>query len=762
MIHKTLIIAMLIFAIPFSAQISIEESQALNTAVLKRVNNLRKSKGLPLLKENSILYRAAKIQSVFQAEINTTTHDQSKKDLATPSLRVVYSGGDVFIGVGENVLMNYLKDAKGKKKSIEVLAEEMYQQWRQSPGHYQNMIYSEYDSFAIDFAVNKDGNSIYATNVFGTIGLKVANQLSPNAWGITMGDPNCKAFYSEKSNLVAALGDHLSIENGVVYLNYHDPLIFQALFKGAKDGLAIDLITEDQVKCGQANQLDASLVYDGVMLSPIYISDLLKNNESGSKYRLITPLGKIPEHLLGKKLMLGLIVIKDNKVCQYLDHVCVASGELSLYPVKNILVKPKAEMKTRGIVAKQTLQFNFKNSISDPNSFPKFKANKLKVYAIHIEAFTSVDGDSIKNAELAIKRRDAIKAYLANHLDLKNVIFTYDLKENWDLMKFQLECYGLTDIAKLKHSKIKELIQANSLNFSQDKMFELQRVSTAHIYYFGDAAFDPAGMASLNLFDAIDAKDWNRVNRCLYDVYSNPKADKSLIYDAKVWNVVMTVPALTQNAAALLQIQENENIVQRTQFLHKWLPLISVDKVGLNDNLAALYATCYYQILSAWMVPMENLDKIIHPSKVKNLERIGMSDSLKFNLNYIYLGYYSQTNNAKKQHECFNFVQKFALNHIIENQYIKYPLFCNHWTKSDLSIPFLTKRYEEGKLDKAGVFLLTQLLTSKTNHGEKFYYEIHEKNAKTYSKIWCKWVKDNRMILRDPVLKNLYCTSCKD
>ncbi len=107
--------------------------------------------------------------------------------------------------MGENILFIGYKGKKLKKKDIEIIAEEIFTNWKNSPKHYENMINPQFKLCGFGFATGK--NKLYATNVFGTKGYVIEGQVSNNAFGIKSYNKICDNFLSENSNLMVNIGN---------------------------------------------------------------------------------------------------------------------------------------------------------------------------------------------------------------------------------------------------------------------------------------------------------------------------------------------------------------------------------------------------------------------------------------------------------------------------------------------------------------------------------------------------------------------------
>ena len=151
------------------------DSDLLEILILEKVNKLRENKRLVLLEKDYILKKAAKDQCNYLNKKKKLTHRQVKYNKKSPLKRVKFYNGK-FSNVGENIAYTYLfssvKGAKKKNKTVrlttyEATAEYFFQLWKNSKGHYDNLISKSYNYSGIDFTINKKNNRIYSAQVFG-------------------------------------------------------------------------------------------------------------------------------------------------------------------------------------------------------------------------------------------------------------------------------------------------------------------------------------------------------------------------------------------------------------------------------------------------------------------------------------------------------------------------------------------------------------------------------------------------------------------
>lgn len=430
---RKILFALLLFPLIGFSQLTEKDHDFLRQELSERINNLRASKGLKPLIFNDTLQKSAEFHSEYMAKNDVLSHDEKQSKYATPKKRVSAFDGKDFEIVGENVLYSTPQNFPLKKKDLIVLADEMFTSWKDSPGHYANMTEPEYVFGDLGFDVNLEKKSVYATQVFGTKGHVVPDQLSSSSFGLYQAPKECEKEFERYANIVLNLGNNLRIEGNEVVLYYHDIEYFKKMFSGSNDGIAIDLVSKDQLLCGAPNQLDFSPVYDGILLKPIFSSEMLENNRAESDYRVITKAGEIPDHLLGIDFSPSLIIIKSGKACKYLCPAQVSRKDYELRPIEPVVKdEPTIELLKTGVVRTQIVNYDFKTNITRSVDRPKIKEFAEKIHSVRINSFSSVEGDSSHNVYLHNSRADFIQKHVSSTLHVSSDKFSKNAKENWE------------------------------------------------------------------------------------------------------------------------------------------------------------------------------------------------------------------------------------------------------------------------------------------------------------------------------------------
>ena len=757
----------LLFLLPVItfSQLTDKDNAILRQELSERINNLRISKGLKPLIFNDTLKKAAVFHSTYMAKNDVLSHDQKQSKFATPAKRVLAFDGQEFERVGENVLYSTPQNFPIKKKEIILLAEEMFNSWKNSPGHYANMIEPEYVFGDLGFETHTNKRIVYATQVFGTKGYVVENQISKNSFGLVQAPKDCEKEYDEFSNLIMSIGNDLKIEGKEVVFYYHDISYFKKIFSGPNDGIAIDLVSKEQLKCGQPNQLDFSPMYDGILLKPYFSIEMLQNNRAESDYRVITKVGDIPENLKGDEYSPSVILIKNGKACKYLYPAEIPSKNYELRPFEPIVVdEPAIQLVTEGIVNSQIIHYDFKSNSTKAVYLPKIKNHSEKIHSIQINSFSSVEGNSIHNAELYNARANFIQNHIKSNLGLPLDLFTINAKENWDQMNFQLNYFELAELTKLSHDSLKIILVNRDKSIPWDSLLFAQRKSMAIINYKGQY-IDGENLESLgefNLRTAVALEDAALANKALYEMYHSQGYIPEILFEPQIVEFMKMQPKTVVNYAALLSIDYQYDPYLITSFIHSWLNRMEKLDQNARENMLHLYTLVGTHLLDNWDISAERLSNVIHPSKIEGFSSEIEKAELILNLHLTFIQYYSQVNDGPNISKSFYFIADYFKKHSLKKEDdVDLALFFNYYSMYNMAVTHLLSRFEKNGLDEDGLFVLAKTMNfANYNNESELYLKVHKKAIQSNPIRWCEWLNTDFQVKRNYEIKRLYCDSC--
>lgn len=748
-------------------QLSMKDQTYLSKEIQSYVNNLRDSLGVDDLELSDTLGWAALIQANYQAKIDKVTHAHKKSKLATPGKRVKSVKGKQFVFVGENCLGLPVDDFSFSRKELKKMAYDMFVLWRNSPGHYKNMINPKYTLGDFGFSYNPKSKMVYATQVFASRGVLIDGQLSEDGFGIYPADEDCKMKYGSFNNIVANMGNSIKLKGNDIYLHYHNKAYFDKMFPNRDDGLAIDIVTRNQFECKGSSRLDLSPVYDGVLLEPVYKNELWENNEANSDYRLITKIGELPDGFNKEQdFQFSLIIIDQGQSCMYVVPAEVPSRKYALRSIEPFMNDPAISFLSTGIVFSQEIKFEFERNRTQAVENPKIYKSDLAVSNVEIFSFTSVEGDTIINYRLHNSRAKTIKRYLKKNISFHDSVVTIVAKENWEKMYFQIHYFGLDSLISWEKDSIRKLVRSNDSTLNWDELLFEQRRSTALIHYLGELTDSSTigDTLSMNLKTAIASRNWRLANKSLYEIFYNEFEGKdSLMFDTYVFEACLIVQPILKNALAVYSQVYYSNVHQTTVLLHTWLSKSGGLDVEEKSNLMHLYTLLSSKLINKWDLPSTRLARVIHPDKVKSLISEDFREELLLNIHLSFIQYYGQTNNKDGISRSFGFISNYFREHSLRvEDDVDLCLFFNSWSRYDLTNSYLSEKFEEGEINEDGVFLLLQTswFYGKNIDQNLEGVGLHEKAVELNKKRYCRYIYKNFQNMRNEDVKALYCEEC--
>jgi uncharacterized protein YkwD len=138
------------------------------------VNALRANKKLPFLVWDDVLFRAAKDQVDFLLDQNVLSHNQKNRGKEHPFDRVRIHGGLCYSAVAENLASVTLgQKTKPNTSSYSSTATSLALLWKNSSGHYKNIISKELNNSAVAVSYNSQTRQLICVQVFGKTNMSV-------------------------------------------------------------------------------------------------------------------------------------------------------------------------------------------------------------------------------------------------------------------------------------------------------------------------------------------------------------------------------------------------------------------------------------------------------------------------------------------------------------------------------------------------------------------------------------------------------------
>ncbi|HZH87069.1 MAG TPA: CAP domain-containing protein [Brumimicrobium sp.] len=763
---KNRLILFLLFLVPFFSfsQLSNKDKKILRQELSGMINELRESKGLKPLLFNDTLRKAAEFHSEYMVKNDILTHNQKLSKYRTPHKRVVAFKGEIFNVIGENVLHTTAQNIPNNKKDLIALAEEMFNSWKNSPGHYANMTEPEFVYGDLGFKRDPKKNIIYATHVFGTKGYVVLNQLSTNSFRLYNHPRDCEEEIKMYSNQILTMGNNIEIEGKNVILYYHNIESFKEVFSDPRDGIAVDLISPTQLACGKPNELDYSPIHDGILLKPFYSKEMIENNRALGDYRLITKIGEIPDHINAIEYSASIVIIKNGRACRSTYPIKISFKNYTLRSIEPIISdEPMVELVKKGVVRSQIVNFNFKTNITNAIAYPTIMNYPDPIHSIHINTYSSVEGDSINNVYLHQSRAKYIKDQLQARLGISSDKFSIDAKENWEKMDFQLNYFGLDSLAKLPRDSLRLFLSQRDTLVAWDSLLLSQRKSIAIINYLNDYNESHGTLGEFNLRTAVATKNIKLANKALYEMYNSSDYNPSILFEHQIIEFIKMHPRLVGNYTALLSFHYYNDPYSVTEFMNAYLYKLDQLDAPAHHNLMHLYTLVGNQLLDSWDVSSERLSNVIHPLKIEKINFANLKTELILNQYLTFIKYYGQINDTKLLSQSFHFISNHFKNSALgKEDDVRLALFFNKWGAFEWTIDYLLAHYRQDNLNEDGLFILTETMHAISIHQlSDAYIEVNEKALKTNQRRWCELIENNFQIKRNYQIKRMYCDTCE-
>jgi uncharacterized protein YkwD len=747
------------------------DQRLINKLFTQHLNHLRDSLHLTKLKGNSILDSAAKDQSAFMAKKKILTHDQPTAIKKEPFNRVEYYNGS-FNLVGENVLMlplNIPFTIKSKQFVIlnyEELAYCMFLTWKNSPGHYKNMITPGYKNSGLYVSYDAKSNSIYSANVFGGdqyIALKeFETRYIPRDIKYDVDD---KFIELKNKSFSVSAANYVYLEEDSAFL-YHDFLPeIKPFFKNVKDGLMVDYVIREQFTCKSENRLDFSPIYDGYLQKPIYTAEIFSKNTNKMNNELNSGLAHVPNEIKTKLFQPNIVLLKDNIAYKYSIPLTVVNADYMVlefqpmfnYDYKQIDTFIKFSFRDKIFFDKGT-----SNPIQDDNYYQsilnlKYLPQDAKFKNVKIIGFSSIEGDSVQNQSLQLKRVKYLEQFLIKYNHVSSSLIKTSIKANKE--DFEKD-FG----KKLNVTSSQSLVELNQV-YNKNKDFISDSILSTHRYSSLEYELEfrlnnSTSISALEFIyekiDEMDVKTKTALLKILFEKYKTETVDELDFVDPKDFESI-------KNEKLLLPLFFY--VSDSTMFRKMYLKIKANQNWNEKDKYNFIISNFrYYQYYRKPFIQLCEIDKMIDGISGK-LITTELRNLLKLNHYLIEVHYY---NKLKKFEDRNTTVIKFknlflSFNPSI-NDIIGVGLFLNYYNMFDLTLELLKPKltlYPDNE-ELWFSYLSTYTFNNYDKYEETEVLRLINQCKKINKKRLCAWINiENFQLLRDPIYKKMFCSICE-
>src|SRR6056297_367081 len=538
------------------------------------IDSLREEKGLPALANDSVLFGAAQHHAEYLLETANTGHYQPENpEMRTPHQRIVFYGGD-YLSTAENVAKFYLfppvtdpvyPEESTTLTDYKAAAGQLVLGWKNSPGHYQNIINPDFNSTGVSVSYNPKTLALYAVQTFGKTEKPISapqdelpvftgDTLSHNqyqapkphrrhAWRIK---PGAKIKDARHFNLfvkrLKPRDIQLKIEHDSVFIRFASPHKLRNLLRDKKDGLALEFISfndylNDSIYYTKPSRRNGACIFNGTVPEPKYKKELRKEIRKHHQERkanlLSINFGKVPDKFLKDSLFeINLILLKNNKI-HHIIHFYHFEKGLSYYdlhmdtlPYRFQIRDVEPDVKPDYDTLVRKVYFE-RNETEIPDSVlqeiqQQLNGKEYEPFLGIITAYASVEGPEDHNKELYRQRAENLRRIVKETYPDSFPLYVHT-KENWDLFKKQVHHTKYQFLKDSSAAFVKKFLHLDQPIIDLDSRLKQQRYVNLYLVtreiLTEEKKIEMAYQQYLRIFEKIEA----RVSSGSYYISPNDK-----------------------------------------------------------------------------------------------------------------------------------------------------------------------------------------------------------------------------------------------
>lgn len=462
--------------------------QLLDTLIVDRLNELLVERDCETLEMRRVLSQVAAEQATYMAltsggeKLGTTVGDRMKSYGGSQSVAELTQKINV---VKSKELLTYFK-----------AADEIVFRWMTNSKNVALLESVNYQYIGVSSQLDETKKRIFVSVVVGNYrsfneGAYNRDQLSvpysTKNFGLEDYDAEDCRRVNRATNL-NELYDGLVIEDNQIYIQLPEEKALQRVLRNKTDGLAIDILQEEQYKCGQPNTIDYNRFNRGVITKPITAKKLSKSNlyVSNNKSKAFkASLGIWPENVKQEGTEINLLIIQDGAVCASVPKSFVVPIKGTFVDRARLLadtVTINTHFRYRPVpdTAEFTFRISFEGRKSTYNMadirpfLDTLNAPAFRILTTKITAYSSVEGTDEINRRLQQQRAQSIvNALAAQQTDsiVSEIVTDY----NRDDFARDIQGTKYKNLASLSVERIQDSIRKLALARELESMLQNHR-----------------------------------------------------------------------------------------------------------------------------------------------------------------------------------------------------------------------------------------------------------------------------------------------
>ena len=465
--------------------------QLFEYTLIDEVNKIRIKKKIESFELNELLSNVAAQQAQYMAIEHIVSVEQKDKSKRSLSDRMNSVGGS---SQANELVTKTVISKRGDFFTYQKLAYDVAFKWFISSKSSRYLENSGFKFMGVGVSLDELGKKCYISVVLGSYLSFNEGALKREELSVpyTIKKNGLKSYDERECRKISRYENLHLLQNGLVvndnkiYFQTDDLKSFKKIVRNSKDGIAVDIVSNEQYTCELTNIVDNNLFNKGYTLKKVMASKLYKNNLiSGSKVRSLKYfIGDFPEDIKGD-YELNLMLIQNKHVCANLHQSFSLDGG-SDYSKKvqlladtitinaNYLYEPKPDTTYLSF----RVPFEKKKYTYKPNDIkPLLESLNEPEFFIHelsISAFSSIEGSQSENEMLQQKRAESIINAIKK-LQKSNIITSIKTSDNWDQFRHDILTTEFDTLAKMSIEQAQHYINKIDLGNRLEKILSRHR-----------------------------------------------------------------------------------------------------------------------------------------------------------------------------------------------------------------------------------------------------------------------------------------------
>jgi len=586
----------------------------------------------------------------------------------------------------------------------------------------------------------------------------------------------CKDYFETMASIPPEVRYTVIERDRFIYLVFNSRAHFELIFDHKADGFAIDIIHQDQYRCGEPNNHAKSWAHKGTLLPTLYKDTFMPLIQEGANGVMIINAGKLPEGFQPNEVEYNLLIVQKNWLCDNRYFYNLDFDTWSLLPMglyRDSIQNPEA-LPYRDIQKTMHFKVPFEK---DQTVFQEADVQPIRdslnltdylIRTIDIKAYSSVEGPLDRNIRLQEGRARSIVDILKSYQN-ESIQSKISASENWDEFKADVKGTSFEDLGTLEQQIVK-----NKLHADPALLKRLEPILSAHrkaVISIGlEKKVNPlTGSPEMlkQLFgESIKEKQIDQalyLQQLAFERVSNKALPENFLGQLEIPQSAVYGTLLTNLAVFKAEINP-ENLAASVQAFEALLQLLPGNP-NIQYNLAVTR-------LNQWAISERQGDRRAIQSLVQKVERsklpADLVRNLKVNYNIILTKYLNDEGNYSGKNRSLRFIfNEYRSASLEDEQLLRLAKYMTHYSQFDWAKALLKKRVQEEDVSTDVVYYYLNLTIADTRNTRRPDYQKVLGNAVERDKSrFCKLFKAKPQggvtfqLLDDPNLKKKFCEQC--